>query len=99
MGYFRVSAEKERFNTTPLGAEWATTWPGSRACPGVLRPFIIPNKKCRKDLRDYSLSVDEIEKITGLDFFIKSRIEMLEADSSAEKWFRDQADCHRSLKG
>ena len=29
-----------RESTPPLGAEWATLWPGSRACPGVLRPFI-----------------------------------------------------------
>lgn len=31
--------------------------------------FIYPNEKCDGDIRDYAVSVDEVEKITGLDFF------------------------------
>lgn len=31
--------------------------------------FIIPNKKCENSYWDYAVSIDEVEKITGLDFF------------------------------
>lgn len=31
--------------------------------------FIYPNDKTNKEMRSYSLSVDEVERITGLDFF------------------------------
>ncbi|NLV52630.1 MAG: DNA/RNA non-specific endonuclease [Bacteroidales bacterium] len=31
--------------------------------------FIYPNKPCNGDMRDYSVSVDEVERITGYDFF------------------------------
>lgn len=31
--------------------------------------FIYANERCTKDIRDYAVSVDEVEKITGLDFF------------------------------
>lgn len=31
--------------------------------------FIYPNQRCPGNMRDYSMSVDEVEKITGLDFF------------------------------
>lgn len=31
--------------------------------------FVYPNEKCDGDIRDYAMSVDEVEKITGLDFF------------------------------
>ena len=43
--------------------------------------FLLPNKKSKKSLRSFSLSVDEIERITGIDFFhdlpdnIENRIE------------------------
>lgn len=31
--------------------------------------FIYPNEPCDKDIRDYAVSVDEVEEITGMDFF------------------------------
>jgi endonuclease G, mitochondrial len=31
--------------------------------------FILPNKKSTKDLQDYAVTVDEVESITGLDFY------------------------------
>lgn len=31
--------------------------------------FIYPNANTNKDIRDYAVSVDEVEKITGMDFF------------------------------
>ncbi len=33
--------------------------------------FVLPNKKGDKPLNDYAMSVDEVEKITGIDFFEK----------------------------
>lgn len=41
--------------------------------------FILPNEKCDKDISSYAVSVDEVEKLSGLDFFY-----MLE-DSIEEK--------------
>ncbi len=32
--------------------------------------FILPNKKGEKDLKDYALSVNDVEKITNIDFFV-----------------------------
>lgn len=31
--------------------------------------FIYPNKSCQGDMRDYAVSVDEVEQVTGFDFF------------------------------
>lgn len=31
--------------------------------------FVYPNEKTNKEMRSYSISVDEVERITGLDFF------------------------------
>ena len=31
--------------------------------------FIYPNQPCRNDMRDYAVSVDEVENVTGLNFF------------------------------
>lgn len=31
--------------------------------------FVYPNDKCDGDMRDYAVTVDDVEKITGLDFF------------------------------
>lgn len=31
--------------------------------------FVLPNQKCEGDVSDYEVSVDEVERITGLDFF------------------------------
>ena len=31
--------------------------------------FIFPNEECKGGMFDYAISVDEVEKITGIDFF------------------------------
>ena len=31
--------------------------------------FVLPNKKSKNRIQKYSMSVDEVEKITGIDFF------------------------------
>lgn len=31
--------------------------------------FIYPNRSCSGDMRDYAVSVDEVERVTGMDFF------------------------------
>ena len=31
--------------------------------------FVLPNKKSKKLVQDYSMSVDEVEDITGINFF------------------------------
>ena len=33
--------------------------------------FVYPNEACRGDIRDYAMSVDEVEEITGMDFFFQ----------------------------
>lgn len=41
--------------------------------------FIFPNMKCPGNMMDYSLTVDEVEQITGLDFFSSLPDELEEA--------------------
>lgn len=51
--------------------------------------FIIPNKKCEGKIWDYEVTVDEIEKRTGLDFFslLPDSIETpLESSIDFTKW-------------
>ena len=31
--------------------------------------FVMPNKTCGGQLEDYAMSIDEVEKLTGFDFF------------------------------
>lgn len=31
--------------------------------------FVLPNKKSRKNLKDFSMNIDSVEIITGIDFF------------------------------
>ena len=33
--------------------------------------FILPNEGSNKTLREFTVSVDAVEKATGLDFFLK----------------------------
>ena len=33
--------------------------------------LILPNKKITKDLMEYAVSIDDLESVTGLDFFYK----------------------------
>ncbi len=51
--------------------------------------FVMPNEDCDKDIFEYAVSVDEIEKITGLDFFsdLPDKIEIkLEKELDIEAW-------------
>ncbi len=52
--------------------------------------FILPNEKCNEDLSRYAVSVDEVEKITGLDFYYlldDSIEEKLESSFEYSAWF------------
>ena len=51
--------------------------------------FIMPNKKCDTNLVGYSCTVDEVEKLTGLDFFsaLPDDIEeSVESQTSYNQW-------------
>jgi len=52
--------------------------------------FIYPNRNGNKDIRDYAVSVDEVEKRTGFDFFIN-------LDDAIEK--RIEKECNPSSWG
>lgn len=50
--------------------------------------FVIPNQKCEEDFWYYAVSVDEVERLTNLDFYslLEDDIEnTVEADSSFDK--------------
>lgn len=52
--------------------------------------FVIPNKNCAGDFWQYAMSVDELEQITGLDFFslLEDDIEnRVEADCNPRPWY------------
>lgn len=38
--------------------------------------FVYPNEACNGDIRDYAVSVDEVEEITGMDFFFQLEDEL-----------------------
>ena len=51
--------------------------------------FVMPNKLNRDDIREFAVSVDEVEKATGLDFFSalpKDVQEKLESDCDIRPW-------------
>lgn len=51
--------------------------------------FLMPNEECPKDVIDYAVSIDSIEKVTGLDFFLDlpdTMEEELESVVDAKKW-------------
>lgn len=52
--------------------------------------FIYPNKNGNKDIRDYAVSVDEVERLTGFDFFYN-------LDDNVEK--RIEKECKPSAWG
>lgn len=55
--------------------------------PRKMIGFIIPNRKCPKDFYLYAVTVDEVERITGLDFFCAVEgADMLEAALDVEAW-------------
>jgi endonuclease G, mitochondrial len=60
----------------------------TRGAP-VCIAFLMPNKKTNKPLYEYVVSVDSIEKLTGLDFFYKfpkSVQERIESNQEYKKW-------------
>ncbi len=52
--------------------------------------FVIPNERSERPLKDYAVSVDSIEKLTGIDFFkdllTDSEEEKLESSFDIHKW-------------
>lgn len=53
--------------------------------------FVYPNMKCPGNMADYSCTVDEVERITGLDFFhnLPDEIEdRVESSASFKEWNR-----------
>ena len=51
--------------------------------------FVIPNQKCEEDFWHYAVPIDEVERLTKLDFYslLEDDIEnTVEADSSFDKW-------------
>ena len=51
--------------------------------------FLMPNQKIENSLKNYVVSVDHIEEITGIDFHHKLENELeakLESISNIEKW-------------
>lgn len=52
--------------------------------------FVIPNKGCEGDFWQYAASVDEVEEITGLDFFplLEDDVEKrVEAECNPRPWY------------
>ena len=51
--------------------------------------FILPNQKSNKSLQSYAVSVDEVERFTGIDFFhsLPDDVEkQIESDAAVNKW-------------
>ncbi|MFP4460300.1 MAG: DNA/RNA non-specific endonuclease [Candidatus Zixiibacteriota bacterium] len=54
--------------------------------------FLMPNKRCEKDLSDYAVSVDSVETFTGFDFYhvLPDDIEeTIEREASVYEWSFD----------
>lgn len=62
--------------------------------PCKMIAFILPNEGSKKDVRDFVVSVDDVEEASGLDFFSALPQDVqreLEAKSDLSKWaFRDR---------
>lgn len=57
--------------------------------------FIMPNKACEKHLMHYVVSIDSVEKISGINFFYKlpdSLQQALEEKSNVYAWLAEQED-------
>jgi len=51
--------------------------------------FIMPNKKCDYPVMNYACSIDSVESITGLDFFVgltRATEDLLEKNYDTQKW-------------
>ncbi len=64
---------------------------GLDVCADVIAiAFVIPNKACEGDFWQYAASVDEVEEITGLDFFplLEDDVEnRVEAECDPRPWY------------
>ena len=59
--------------------------------------FILPNQKSNKSLQSYAVSIDEVERFTGIDFFhtLPDDIEeQIESDAAVNKWSFSSAVSH-----
>ena len=59
--------------------------------------FILPNQKSNKSLQSYAVSIDEVERFTGIDFFhsLPDNIEeKIESDAAVNKWSFSSAVSH-----
>ena len=58
--------------------------------PQKMIGFILPNEQSNKPLREFAVSVDEIEKLTGLNFFSEVPLlkqNKLESNYSVKAWY------------
>ena len=59
--------------------------------------FILPNQKSNKSLQSWAVSIDEVERFTGIDFFhtLPDDIEeQIESDAAVNKWSFSSAVSH-----
>ena len=57
--------------------------------PQKMIAFILPNEGSNKALQEFAVTVDAVEKVTGLDFFSKvpkEKQERLESSFSIKAW-------------
>ncbi|MBR1935835.1 MAG: DNA/RNA non-specific endonuclease [Muribaculaceae bacterium] len=63
------------------------------ARPSRAIAFVMPNKPCGGNLKDYVTSVDEVERLTGIDFLSSlpsDKQQRLQADSNTAIWFHSR---------
>ncbi len=73
----------------PLYADETDAQSPESAAAAQAVAFILPNSKCDKPFWDYAVSIDEVERRTGLDFFAimtDSLENALETNESVESW-------------
>lgn len=55
--------------------------------------FVMPNKPCDGDLREYVVAIDEVERLTGIDFLSSLPVDQqkrLQASSNTTLWFHSR---------
>ena len=63
------------------------------AHPARAIAFVMPNKPCDGDLREYVVTIDEVERLTGIDFLSSlpaDQQKRLQATSNATLWFHSR---------
>ncbi len=86
----RRSGRKGRV-AVPTGFFKVIYSPSSRPTRAIA--FVMPNKACDGDLRQYVVSVDEVERLTGIDFLSGLPAEQqkrLQAESNTTLWFHSR---------